>query len=168
MMLPLTTVSHEHHDILWRHVNQLDELADCLNADCLDSVGLIGHLPQLREAYDGLTNDLLPHMDAVEAAVHPTLERIMADHALTIPMGLEHAEIRRSVTALAAFIDEPETHQDRGAVLALRRILLRLHALLKAHLSEEELYIPILEDRLTPPEEQALARALNHLATERL
>jgi hypothetical protein len=168
MVLPLTTVSHEHHDVLWSHVNRLDELADCLNADCLDSVGLIGHLPQLREAYDGLANDLLPHMDAVEAAVHPTLERIMVDHDVTVPMGAEHAEIRRLVTGLAVFVDEPETHQDRVAVLGLRRILLRLHALLKVHLAEEELYIPILEDRLTAPEEQALARALNHLASTRV
>jgi hypothetical protein len=53
-------------------------------------------------------------------------------------------------------------------VLALRRVLLRLHALLKTHLSEEELYIPILEDRLTPAEEAALARALDHLAAEPL
>ena len=167
-MLPLTTVSHKHHDQLGHHVRQLDELADCLNADCLDSVGLIGHLPQLREARDGLTGHLLPHMDTVEAAVHPTLERIMTDHDRVVPMGLEHAEIRRLVAALDVYIDDPETHQDRASVLSLRRILLRLHALLKAHLAEEELYIPILEDRLTPVEEQALARALDHLATERL
>jgi hypothetical protein len=30
------------------------------------------------------------------------------------------------------------------------------------------LYIPILEDRLTPGQEAALARALDHLADERL
>ncbi len=167
-MPPLTSVSHEHHDVLVRQEDELDELADCLNADCLDSVGLIGHPPQLREARNGLTDHLLPHMDAVEAMVHPTIERILADHDATAPMGIEHAEIRRLVAALAAFIDEPDDHQDRAWVLALRRILLRLHALLKAHLAEEELYIPILEDRLTPAEEQALARALDHLATERL
>ena len=33
---------------------------------------------------------------------------------------------------------------------------------------EEELYIPILEDHLTEPQEAALARALDHLAAERL
>ncbi len=49
-------------------------------------------------------------------------------------------------------------------VLALRRVLLRLYVLLKTHLSEEELYLPILEDRLTSSEEGALARALDHLA----
>ena len=61
-----------------------------------------------------------------------------------------------------------DTHADRMAVLALRRVLLRLYVLLKTLPSEEELYIPILEDRLTPAQEAALARALDHLATERL
>ena len=42
--------------------------------------------------------------------------------------------------------------------------MLRLHVLLKAHLDEEELYLPILEDRLTPDGEAALGRALDHLA----
>jgi hypothetical protein len=33
---------------------------------------------------------------------------------------------------------------------------------------EETLYIPILEGKLTPAEEAALARALDHVAAERL
>ena len=39
-MQPLTRVSHEHHDLLWRYVNQLHDLADCLDCDCFDSGGL--------------------------------------------------------------------------------------------------------------------------------
>jgi hypothetical protein len=168
-MQQLTRVSHEHHALLWRYVDQLDDLADCLDCDCLDSARLVAQLPLLREVHGGLTSHLIPHMEAVEAAVHPTLQRLLADHGTTVPMAIEHAEIRRLVTALGTFASpRPEAHGDRAAVLALRRILLRLHALLKAHLSEEELYLPILEDRLTPAEEAALARALDHLAAERL
>jgi hypothetical protein len=167
-MLPLTRVSHEHHDLLWRYVNQLNDLADCLDCDCLDSARLVSQLPELREVHDGLTNRLIPHMEAVEAAVHPTLERLLADRGTTVPMASEHQEIRRLVGALGTFIhDDPAAHADRVAVLALRRVLLRLYALLKTHLSEEALYIPILEDRLTPAQEAALARALDHLAAER-
>ena len=168
-MQPLTRVSHEHHDLLWRYVHQLNDLADCLNCDCLDSARLVAQLPQLREVHDGLTTTLIPHMEAVEAAVHPTLERLLADRQATVPMAREHQEIRRLVAALGAFAgDDPAAHADRATVLALRRVLLRLYVLLKAHLSEEELYIPILEDRLTPAQEAALARALDHLAAERL
>jgi hypothetical protein len=167
-MQPLTRVSHEHHDLLSGYVDQLNDLADCLNCDCLDSARLVAQLPQLREVQDGLTNRLIPHMEAVEAAVHPTLERLLADRQTSVPMATEHQEIRRLVAALGAFTDDPAAHADRTAVLALRRVLLRLYALLKTHLSEEELYIPILEDRLTPDQEAALARALDHQAAERL
>ncbi len=164
IMQPLATVSHEHHHLLWHHVDLLDSLAERLASDCLDTVGLVEELPLLREAHDGLTRDLVPHMDTVEAAVYPTLERLAATHNSTVPMAIEHREIRRLVASLGSFIDNLPSEVDRGSVLILRRILLRLHALLKAHLSEEELYIPILEDRLTPVEEAALARALDHQA----
>jgi hemerythrin-like domain-containing protein len=107
-------------------------------------------------------------METVEAAVYPTLERLLADTQTTAPMAREHVEIRRLVGAIGEFAEHPQSHADRGAVLALRRVLLRLYALLKSHLSEEELYIPILEDNLTPAQEAALARALDHVASERL
>lgn len=167
-MRALPRVSHEHHDRLWHHVDQLNALADCLDTDCLDTAQLIERLPELQELHHGLTSLLIPHMEAVEAAVHPTLERLLADRQTTVPMAAEHVEIRRLVGAIGEFAEHPQAHRDRAAVLGLRRVLLRLYALLRAHLSEEELYIPILEDRLTPAEEAALARALDHLATERL
>jgi hypothetical protein len=82
---------------------------------------------------------------------------------------VEHEEIRRLVAALgrATSVDAAATI-DRASVLTLRRVLLRLYVLLKAHLSEEELYLPVLEGRLTAAEEAALARALDHLVSERL
>lgn len=162
---PLTTVSHHHHHLLWHYVDLLDSLAERLAADCLDTVGLIEELPLLREAHAGLTGHLLPHMETVEAAVYPTLERLAATGDSTVPMATEHGEIRRLVARLGSFVENLPSGIDRGSVLTLRRILLRLHVLLKAHLSEEELYIPILEDRLTPVEEAALARALDHQAS---
>ncbi len=167
-MRTLPAVSHEHHDRLWHYVNQLDTLAECLNCDCLDTARMAGLEPQLRELHHGLTSLLVPHMEAVEAAVYPTIERLLAERGTTAPMAREHAEIRRLVAAIGGFATDPAAHADRGAVLGLRRILLRLYALLKTHLTEEELYIPILEDRLTPAEEQALARALDHAAAETL
>jgi hemerythrin-like domain-containing protein len=168
-MSPLTKVSHEHHDLLRRHVRELRDLAECLDCDCLDSAGLATRLPQLAELEGALEHHLVPHMDAVEAAVYPTLERLLADRGVTAPMVGEHHEIRRLVADLAAFSRaHADGHADRVAVLALRRVLLRLHALLTAHLCEEELYIPILEGRSTPAEEAALARAVDHLVSERL
>jgi hypothetical protein len=165
-MQALTRISHEHHDRLWAYINQLDELADCMNSDCLDTSRMAGKLAEMRTLHEGLKTQLIPHMEAVEAAVYPTLERIAADRAAVSLLAGEHREIRRLVDTFGEFIDHPTAHADRTAVLALRRVALKLYALLKTHLSEEELYIPILEDRLTPAAEAALARALDHVAEQ--
>ena len=166
-MQTLSGISHEHHDLLWRAVDRLSDLAECLDCDCLDRAELVARLPQLHEIQADLTAHLIPHMEAVETAVYPTLERLTADHGTTVMMAEEHAHIRRLVGSLGAFLDDPAV-PDRSSILLLRRMLLRLHALLTTHLAEEELYIPILQDRLTPGQEAALARALDHLAAERL
>jgi hypothetical protein len=97
----LPRVSHEHHDRLWHYVEQLDALADRLSSDSLDTTRLIEELPDLRELHDGLTRMLIPHMETVEAAVYPTLERLLADSHTTAPMAIEHIEIRRLVGAMA-------------------------------------------------------------------
>jgi iron-sulfur cluster repair protein YtfE (RIC family) len=167
-MQQLTRVTHEHHGRLWQYIDQLDALADCLNPDCLDSGRLRDRMPELRELHRNLTEALLPHMEAVEFAVYPTVERLLKGSGRTAPMLEEHSEIRRLVAQIGDFAANPEAHGDRAAVLGLRRVALRLYALLKAHLCEEELYLPILEKTLTPAQEAALARALDHVAAERL
>ena len=167
-MSVLSAVSHQHHALLRDYVNRLYALGACLNSDCLDTVGALAELRELHVLERGLREMLMPHMDAVEAAVYPTLERIMDDRQGSAPMRLEHEEIRRLVASFARIIATAEAHLDRGCVLALRRVMLRLHVLLTTHLDEEELYLPILEDRLTPAGEAALARALDHLAETRL
>jgi len=167
-MSVLMAVSHQHHALLRDHVNRLYAMADCLGSDCLDTVGVLAGLAELRALEAGLRESLLPHMEAVEAAVYPTLERIMGDRESSAPMRHEHDEIRRLVASFGRIVDTAETHLDRGCVLSLRRVMLRLHVLLRTHLDEEELYLPILDDRLTPEGEAALARALDHLAEARL
>ena len=164
-MQTLPAVSHEHHDRLMAIVNELNEMADCSDGDCLDTSRLMEARPAIEEINHGLTTLLIPHMDAVEAAVYPTLERLLAGRDATLPMRHEHAEIRRLAAIIGRFVEHPEAHVDRGTVLLMRRSLLRLYAILKAHLMEEELYVPILEDRLTEEEAADLAHALDHLAT---
>ncbi len=167
-MHALSTVSHEHDALLRDLVNRLYAVADCIGSDCLDTVGVLAGFAELRALQRGLREMLIPHMDAVEAAVYPTLERIMDDRQTSIPMRQEHAEIRRLVASFSEIIDTAESHLDRGCVLAMRRVMLRLHVLLRTHLDEEELYLPILEDRLTEEAAAALGRALDHLTTTRL
>ena len=120
------------------------------------------------QIHHDLTTLLIPHMEAVESAVYPTLERLLAGREAIVPMRAEHAEIRRLTGAIGHFVEHPEGHVDRGVVLLMRRCLLRLYAILKAHLAEEELYEPILEDRLTAEEAVELAHTLDHVISETL
>jgi hypothetical protein len=163
-MQTLPEVSHAHHDRLMAIVNELNSMADCSDGDCLDTSRLIEARPSIERIHRDLTTLLVPHMEAVEAAVHPTLERLLAGREAILPMRAEHDEIRRLTRLIGDFVDHPERHVDRGVVLLMRRCLLRLYAILKAHLAEEELYEPILEDRLTEAEAAELAHALDHVA----
>ena len=164
-MTTLPAVSHEHHDRLMAIVNELNAMADCSNGDCLDTSRLREARPAIEAIHHDLATLLIPHMDAVEAAVYPTLERLLADRAALLPMRHEHDEIRRLTGVIQHFVEHPEGHVDRGVVLLMRRTLLRLYAMLKMHLVEEDLYLPILEDRLTADEAADLAHALDHLAS---
>lgn len=165
-MQMLSKVSAEHRAQLRPWVDELNALADCLDGDCLDSTRLIEGLPELRRVHRALVELLVPHMEAVEFAVYPTVERLMADRGTTAPLLREHAEIRQLVGVIGEFAEHPDVHADRGAALALRRALLRLYVLLKTHIAEEDLYLPILEGSLTPSQEMALTRAIDHLAAQ--
>jgi Hemerythrin HHE cation binding domain len=162
-MRALSVVSRRHHALLHDHVQRLYALANALCPDCLDTPGVLAELAELGELERGLREMLMPHMDAVEAAVYPTLERILDEREVSAPMRLEHAEIRRYVDRLGTIVGGPDRTFDRGSVLALRRVMLRLHELLRTHLDAEETYLPILEEGLTPQGEAALGRALDHL-----
>jgi iron-sulfur cluster repair protein YtfE (RIC family) len=167
-MHAVTAISHEHHALLRDYVERLYILANSLCPDCLDTPGAVAEMDQLRELEQGLRRNLMPHMEAVETAVYPTLERIMDDRHTSAPMRHEHDDIRYLFGRFAEIIGHPDEQFDRYSVLALRRAMLKLHVLLKTHIDEEELYLPILEERLTPEGEAALGRALDHLAAARL
>ncbi len=167
-MHALSTATHQHDALLRDYVNRLHAMADCLGTDCLDTVGVVAGQAALRDVLQGLRERLLPHMDAVEAAVYPTIERIMDDRQASVSMRREHDEIRRLVARLGEIADSIEDSIDRSTVLTLRRVMLRLYILLRTHLDEEELYLPILEGGLTEDGKAALARALEHVAAEHL
>jgi hypothetical protein len=167
-MHKLPAVSLEHHDRLHAIVDRLGRLGDCSNGDCLDTSRLREARPVIEEIHEGLTTLLIPHMEAVETAVYPTLERILADRESLDLMRREHEEIRRLAGVVGHFVEHPDAPVNRGTVLLMRRALLRLYATLKAHLIEEELYVPILEGSLTDDQAAELAHALDHAAVATL
>jgi hypothetical protein len=163
-MDPLSRTSHEHHDRLIAHVDRLAELAGELHGDV--SPGFI-------EACEGehrfIVEQLLPHMEAIETTLYGELERLMEGRHSMAPMRREHAELRRLIDSLAGYHDLVMGGSLEGAqAIGLRRTLYRLHALLRVHLAEEELYLRVLQGNLDEEQKAALAQGIEHAAAEPL
>jgi hypothetical protein len=160
----LRTTSEEHHARLVPHVDRLLTLAE-----------MIGHVEcssihtAFEEEYVFIVGHLVPHMEAIENALYDRLEALMGGRHSMAPMRQEHRTVARLIKELGRY----RRHAGDcswGAVegLALRRALYRLHALLKVHLAEEELYLGVLERNLTDGEKDLLARSLDHAVHEPL
>jgi hypothetical protein len=157
-MATLTKVSSEHRQRLMAHVEALPPLADSI-----DKVPPATLAERVADEHDFLVQTLIPHMERVEAAVYPELDRLLSCRLAMAPMEREHVEVRRLVGQLGAIggrlqqgsSSEPDS-------VELNRVLIRLYSILKVHLREEALYLPILEHNLTPEETESLALAMEH------
>ncbi len=160
----LRATSEHHHAQLIPHVDRLLALAEMVGrVDCA------GVHQLLDEELAFVTGQLVPHMDTIEATLYERLEILMGPRHTMAPMREEHATLRRLVAEL-------EVHRGHGNPcasnelegLALRRTLYRLHALLKVHLAEEELYLGVLDRSISPDEKDRLARSLDHAMADPL
>ena len=104
VMSTLPTVSHEHHDRLHAIADQLHALSDCSDSDCMDTSRLIAARPAIEEIHDGLVTYLIPHMEAVETAVYPVLERLLAQTGSMGVMQHDHAQIRQLTAVIGEFL----------------------------------------------------------------
>jgi hypothetical protein len=163
-MDPLARASHEHHDRLLPHVDRLAELARMIDD---------GITPAFLDACEAehrfIVGQLLPHMDAIEATLYGDLERLMAGRHSMAPMRREHAELRRLIESTGQYHDDVTAGRLGPAeAMGLRRALYRLHALLRVHLAEEELYLRVLDRNLSEAEKDELARGIEHAMAEPL
>jgi hypothetical protein len=160
-MSSLRTTTEEHHARLLPHVDRLLDLADAVgHVDCA------GLHARFEEEYAFVVGQLVPHMEAIERTLYDRLEELMDGRHSMAPMRQEHRELERLVRELGDY--RPHVGCTWSAVegMALRRALYRLHAILKVHLAEEELYLGVLEGGLTDDEKDALARGIDHAMTE--
>jgi hypothetical protein len=163
-MDPLQRTSHEHHDRLIPHVDRLAELASEIDD---------GITPTFVEACEAehrfIVGQLLPHMEAIETALYDQLDRLMEGRHTMAPMRREHAELRRLVDSAGHYHDRVASGRLTPAeAMGLRRTLYRLHAMLRVHLAEEELYLRVLDHSLTDAEKSELARGIEHATAEPL
>ena len=161
MTATLPQVSVEHHERLMHQVDRMPAVGDLVGAASLAELG-----PKVDEMAGFLTGLLVPHMDTAEQTLYPELERLLQNRHSMTPMRREHGEIRKLVADLGrlqASLDGGRL--PTGDVVALRRVIFRLYALLKVHLAEEKLYLGIIEQGVSPESADALAAAMEHAGT---
>jgi hypothetical protein len=163
-MDPLARASHEHHDRLIPHVEHLARLAEMIDEGITPVF-----IAECEAEHRFIVGQLLPHIEAIEATLYGHLDRLMAGRHTMAPMRREHAELRRLVDSAGQFHDLVVSGSLGPAeAIGLRRALYRLHAMLRVHLAEEELYLRVLDRNLTDAEKDELARGIEHAMAEPL
>lgn len=141
----------EHRDLL-PHVEGLRLAGDALvNGDPA--------FPELlSDAVAFLNAHLIPHAMAEEAALYPEVERLMSAPGATATMTRDHVDIGAMTAELTALRERLGTGAPTpGERRDLLRLLYGLYALVEVHFAkEEEIYVPVLEAGLTPPEADAM------------
>jgi iron-sulfur cluster repair protein YtfE (RIC family) len=154
--LPLVT--HEHHERLMQHVDEMPAVGKMILAAPMEELR-----PRLAELDGWLTELLIPHLEAAEKTLYPELERMLQNRHSMAPMRREHAEIRRLVAEHSRLVKALGDKRPKiGATVALRRVLYRLYALLEIHLIEEAVYVPIINHGVSDEAAEVMAAALNH------
>jgi hypothetical protein len=160
----LRTTSEEHHARLIPHVDRLLTLAEMVgHVECSALHALFD------EEYRFIVGQLVPHMETIERALYDRMEVALNGRHSLAPMREEHRTMRTLVEELGRYRDHAEGCTWSAVEgMALRRALYRLHALLKVHLAEEELYLEVLERTLDDADKDRLARSLDHAMAEGL
>jgi hypothetical protein len=163
-MATLRTTSEDHHARLQPHVDRLLLVAELVGTvDCSALHALF------EEEYAFIVGQLVPHMEAIEGTLYGRLEELMEGRHSMAPMRREHEAVAHLVAELGKYrehVDGCRWSAVEG--MALRRALYRLHAILKVHLAEEELYLGVLDQNLSDEEKETLARGIDHAMTEPL
>lgn len=163
-MPSLSETGRAHRERLVRHVERLHALAEMVDAETSFALRA-----GLEDECRFVADELVPHMAAIETTLYDRLERLMEGRHSMAPMRREHEELRRLVGSLETYRQRLASGDLDGLeAMALRRVLYRMHSLLRVHLAEEALYLRVLEEHLTDEEKRVLARGIDHAAGESL
>lgn len=160
--MTLTQPLRDEHAELAPHIDALRTAADAVGH---------GDLSELRalvdESYEFLAHQLIPHAQAEELALYPAVQRAVGAVESTATMARDHVEVHALTDELGGYREQLATVAvvDDDLANGLRRVLYGLHHLVKVHFAkEEEIYLPILEQRLTPEQAKAMFTEMDHAA----
>ncbi|HSL45673.1 MAG TPA: hemerythrin domain-containing protein [Anaerolineales bacterium] len=157
-MNTLTQPLRDEHKELIPHIEQILEVANSLPDAPVEQIR-----SGVREVYEFLADHLLPHAQAEDAALYPAVQRALGSPDATRTMSRDHVEVGRYIDELAILQKEisPQNFKE------LQRVLYGLYALVKVHFAkEEEVYLPLLEERLSPEEASEMFEAMERAASQ--
>lgn len=160
-MTTLTQPLKDEHKELFPHVDRIRQVAEKIG-DVLTGEIRSG----VDEVYDFLAYHLKPHAEAEEVALYPVVQKVLGSPEATLTMSRDHVEVGRYIEELAALKQDLATRDpNREQITSLRRVLFGVYGLVKVHFAkEEEVYLPILDQRLTSEAAREMFEAMEAAA----
>ncbi len=151
----------EHRELL-PHVEQLRQAADTIEAEPTADMAAA-----VDEAIEFLTHHLIPHARAEEAALYPAVASAMGAPGATATMSRDHVEVLRLTDELRLVRGRLGKEVSDFDARELRRLLYGLYAVVGVHFAkEEEVYLPLLDGKLSEAEARAMFEAMEAAAGE--
>jgi iron-sulfur cluster repair protein YtfE (RIC family) len=157
----LTQPLREEHKELFPSVDQIRQVAELIGQASVTEIQ-----QGVEEVYDFLAYHLKPHAEAEETALYPVVQKVLGSPDATKTMSRDHVEVGRYIEELASLKEKlNETAITLEQTQSLRRVLYGVYALLRVHFAkEEEVYLPILDQHLTPGSAQEMFEAMEDAA----
>ena len=162
-MTLLTQPLRDEHQELLPHIAFLRTVADSIGTAKEEAVQ-----QGVAEVYQFLTGHLLPHAQAEERVLYPLVGKLMGAPGATATMSRDHTAISQLIEDLGDIRSSLDrTASGEGQESALRRVLYGLSTLVAVHFAkEEEIYLPLLDARLTPEEARSLFESMERAAQQ--
>jgi iron-sulfur cluster repair protein YtfE (RIC family) len=162
-MTLLTQPLRDEHKELLPHIEEIRTVAN-----------LVGDTPlaTLRQEVDKvvvfLTHHLIPHAQAEDKALYPIVGKAIGTSESLATMQFDHVEIGRMTQRLASLLSEISGPSlSSSQIKDLREVLYGLYILVKTHfVKEEEIFLPILDAKLTPAEAHHMFETMESAAAE--
>lgn len=156
----ITQPLRDEHKELFPHVEEMRAAADAVgevsDADLRERVDAV---------YEFLAHHLIPHAHAEEAALYPVVEHVFGATGATATMSRDHVAVGALTEELAALRTRLDVSPTADDMKALRRVLYGIYTLVGVHFAkEEEVYLPLLDARLTEDEARHMFASMHGAA----
>ena len=167
-MTLLTQPLRDEHKELLPHIENIRTVANLVGDAPFSAV-----LQEVDDVVAFLTHHLIPHAQAEDEVLYPVVGKAIGAPESLATMRFDHVEVGLMTDRLAALRSKISSAPLSASQMQdLREVLYSLYVLVKTHFTkEEEIFLPILDAKLTPAEarrmfetmEAAAGHAKDHL-----